>query len=159
MTDPNLDLFIQKITPPGQASLVFEYPGVINPEDIFDDSGNVIISAGTAIGAQTVDPEPDIRKGLSNSLKYGTIAVISTSLSTFNISEPQNIIVITSGSVVVLPSHAQGIRITIKSNNASGIVTVAGGTIDGATGLILASQYDFVEVVSDGTAWFKVASS
>lgn len=157
MTDPNLDLLIQKLTPPGQSSLEIEYPGVTNPTDIFDDNGNLLFPAGDQIGAVTVNPENDIRDGNSIVIKYSTVPIVVTNDGVFTISEPQNLIVITSGTSVILPSAVEGIRITIKS--ISGAVNISGGTVDGVAGATLAGQYDFMELVSDGAVWYKVASS
>ncbi len=157
MIDPNLDLYIEKITPSGQTSLEINYPGVQIAEDILDDSGNVLFAAGSNIGETTVDPESDIRNAVSVSIKYQSIPIIVTSAATYTIPDTQNLIVISSGTNVVLPPAKAGIRITIKT--VSGPLNIIGGTIDGVAGATLAAIYDFMEIVSDGTVWFKVASS
>lgn len=160
MTEPNLNLFIQKLLEEENlASLVIDVPGVEVSEDILDENNNVLFQAGSTIGAETVDTEEQIRRGAARSSKYSTVAVVTTSNPVYTISEPQNVIILTSGSTVILPDHAEGVLITIKSLNSGGPVTVSGNSIDGVASTVLAAQYDFVEVVSNGSQWFKVASS
>lgn len=58
------------------------------------------------------------------------------------------------------PSTCEGRQITVKKiNGGGGSVTVSAGTgaIDGVPTYILAAQYDFVCVLSDGNDWFIVA--
>jgi hypothetical protein len=58
------------------------------------------------------------------------------------------------------PSTCEGRQITVKKiNGGGGSVTVSAGTgaIDGVPTYVLAVQYDFVCVVSDGNDWFIVA--
>lgn len=58
------------------------------------------------------------------------------------------------------PSTCEGRQITVKKiNGGGGSVTVSAGTgaIDGVPTYVLAVQYDFVCVISDGNDWFIVA--
>lgn len=64
---------------------------------------------------------------------------------------------------ITLPVAATvpGKRLTIKRISASNNVTVDGDaseTIDGATTKVLGSQWAFITVISNGTAWFIVAT-
>lgn len=59
------------------------------------------------------------------------------------------------------PATTNGARVTVKKTDASAnAVTItrnSSDTIDGATTLVLAAQYNVATVMSDGTNWWKVA--
>lgn len=65
---------------------------------------------------------------------------------------------------VTLPAVASsaGKVFTIKNVGASGTVTIDGNaseTIDGATTVAMATQYNFRTIICDGTEWHVIASS
>lgn len=61
---------------------------------------------------------------------------------------------------VTLPPASQVFRmeVTVKKVDASANAITIGGTVDGAVNPTLAAQYKSITVVSDGTAWYKIAS-
>ena len=69
----------------------------------------------------------------------------------------------TSGAITInLPAAESSTHrtLTVKKTSASNSVTLDGNaseTIDGATTKALSSQYDFVTIVCDGTAWHIIA--
>lgn len=88
--------------------------------------------------------------------------------ATDSIGQQAGIILVnaTGGAVIAtLPAVADvpvGKTYTVKKTNATNTVTVEGAgaeTIDGAANVVLTAQYDFVSIVSNGTAWFIVAET
>lgn len=62
------------------------------------------------------------------------------------------------GYNVTLPSGVPGgFSVTVKKIDASSNGVTIVGTIDGATNLILTTQYDSVQLVYTGTAWFTLS--
>lgn len=98
----------------------------------------------------------------NGSVVLGAVASVSTN-TTLNATNAIVLVDATSGAITItLPTaaSANGRHYTIKKiDSSSNAVTVDGDgaeTIDGATTVSLAAQYDAVEVVSNGTAWFIV---
>lgn len=64
------------------------------------------------------------------------------------------------GITITLPAAVKGSRYVVKKVDAgAGAITIAttsAQTIDGVTAKSLAAQWDKIQVVSDGTAWFTV---
>lgn len=95
-------------------------------------------------------------------LVFSTV-IEKTAAYTLTLSDSICVVDATGGAVTItLPTAASAINrcFYIKKIDASGnAVTVDGDgseTIDGATTASLASQYDSVQVVSDGTEWWII---
>jgi len=92
------------------------------------------------------------------------LSALFSETATFSVAHPGTYLVdATSGAVTAnLPaaSGAEGWVVVLKKTDASGNAVTADGdgseTIDGATTKALASQYDFVRLVCDGTEWWIV---
>lgn len=59
---------------------------------------------------------------------------------------------------VTLPTATEGAKVTVKCLSANDVTLDPPGsvTIDGAATLVLATQYQAAQLVSDGANWFKV---
>lgn len=93
------------------------------------------------------------------SLTYSTNSVDAT----YSISDTDFLVLFTANTfTATLPNAADVIgRFYILKNTGAGIITIDtdGGNIDGAGSIQLASQYDYVQVMSNGTDWYIVGGN
>ncbi len=96
--------------------------------------------------------------------EFDDLRALFSETATFTVGHQGTYLVdATSGAVTAnLPtaSSSEGWVVVLKKVDASGNAVTADGngseTIDGATTKALSSQWDFVRLVCDGTAWFIV---
>lgn len=64
----------------------------------------------------------------------------------------------TSNAITVtLPANSAGVRVTVKKTDSSANTVTVSGTIDGATNHTLAYQNQSIELVGDGTNWYRIS--
>lgn len=117
-----------------------------------------LIKAGGGVGINTNSPTSTLHVDGAIATKVVSITADHTMGSEAIVMASPTI----SGLTVSLPdpSTCEGRQITVKKiNGGGGSVTVSAGTgaIDGVPTYVLAVQYDFVCVISDGNDWFIVA--
>jgi hypothetical protein len=56
---------------------------------------------------------------------------------------------------VTPPTNTAGTRFTVKKTDATANAVTISGTVDGAASPTLTAQYESVEVVGDGTSWYR----
>jgi hypothetical protein len=114
-----------------------------------------------------LDPSTTDKPGLvANGFAAGSVGyAVATKTANYTATLSDGVIVAdaTGGNVTItLPTAVgfAGLRFIVKRKDASGntvtIATTSSQTIDGATTKALASQWAFVEVVSDGANWLLV---
>jgi parallel beta-helix repeat protein len=104
---------------------------------------------------------PDTSTGVNNVLNSeyvtGTVSVLGT-LPVINIQALDA----TGGNLTFTPWSAAlhpGSQVTVIKSDASGNTVTIVGTINGAANKVLAAQYKFATVKSNGTDWYIIASN
>jgi hypothetical protein len=90
---------------------------------------------------------------------FAHVSVTTVTGSTTLVTAQSGVVLVNNAAAatITLPAAASsgGLTFTIKRLTANAVtVASAEGTIDGAATQALAAQYDFITVVSDGTAWY-----
>ncbi len=134
-----------------EAAADFRLESDTKDDMFFMDAGTERVGIGTDTPASTHQIEGS---------KGWAVAAVS---STGNLDETHNVVLASNTITLTLPAAAgvAGRVYTIK-NVGTGVITVAGNggeNIDGAGSLNLAAQYDYVEIVSDGTQWYVIGQN
>jgi len=139
------------------AFIVYDTDAIYNLDDLTD----VIItsvSSGEVIywnGSNWVNGTPS-----ESGLKKLTVA---TKTADYTVTSSDEVILAdaTSGDITItLPSASTGLHYYIKKIDSSSNKVIVDGdgseTIDGSTTQDIISQYDTIEIVSDGTGWYII---
>lgn len=155
---------------PGYSGQVTVGDGSVNNLQITPHTGNIFL-ASTAAMQLIVNANEIISLVSSSSTSYGTTFIGSMNFQTYTVtsssytvdsSQSDYVILVNYSSGVVtitLPTPTAGRILKIKDtgNATSNHITIShhsSETIDGASTYVLSTNYDGVELTSDGTNWF-----
>jgi len=89
------------------------------------------------------------------SRKEGVIENVVTTSVDYQIRANDRYIIADTACTLTLPIVNKGKVITIKSTVA-GTITITGGTIDGVVGTTLTVQYEFINLLYNGSEWSNI---
>jgi hypothetical protein len=116
------------------------------------------------IGTTLDDELRSVKANIARSAREETTSTITTA-ATLAVTALNKIIPVTGNTTVTLPPVATakvGFRVSIMKTDASNTVTIDGDgseTINGAANYTLETQYEVVQLVTNGTRWFVESTS
>lgn len=137
--------------------------GSVATDTLWDAAGDLAVGSG----ADTATKLPKGSNGTVLTVTAGAVGwgaagaarTVVTKTTTYTAVTGDIVLASASGGAwaLTLPAVTAGATVTVKKTDSSAnavTVTPASGTIDGASTLVINSQYDSFDVVADGTNWW-----